>query len=72
MITKHDHNLNTQLARDIVEQIVDSAARWENRELTNGRGGRFTVAEKSEYVVSTDVRAGNVHVCVRVVLCYVV
>ena len=33
VITKHDHNLNKQLARDIVEQIVDSAARWENGEL---------------------------------------
>ncbi|KAF0293598.1 Transforming acidic coiled-coil-containing protein 3 [Amphibalanus amphitrite] len=26
VITKHDHNLNKQLARDIIEQIVDSAA----------------------------------------------
>ena len=33
VITRHDHNLNKQIARDIVEQLVDSAARWEISEL---------------------------------------
>ena len=44
VITKHDHNLNKQLASDIVEQIVDSAARWAIGELLSDLTGTMLLA----------------------------